>query len=145
MLAALRHNFLVAAPIYVFGGLLIAILGRVILHLSHVVENRCTKTAKGYILENKQVTHKNRTLHYPMVAFEINGIHYTILYKLGTKFSKYHAGQSVDIKINPGDYTEIFIETDKSRSYEKFGEWLMVFGILIFAASAITYLCLYLR
>lgn len=142
MLESMQTSFMAAAPFCIVGGLLIAIVGRIILQLSHVVENRCTIPKKGYILENKQEKRKNTTLYYPMVAYEIDNINYTILYRLGTKLSKYHAGQSVDIKVNPGDHSEIFIETDKSRSYERLAELIMAAGLIIFTTSIITYLLL---
>lgn len=133
------QSFINFTPLYVIIGLIIACLGYTILKLSHVVENRCKINARGYILDNTTLEHKGQTLYYPLVTYQIGDQHYTIQYKLGTKYSKYTPGHTVDIKINPNDHAEIFIMTDKSSTYEKLGERIMLAGLVIFVATLAIY------
>ena len=118
-------------PLCLIIGIIITALGLAIYKLDNKNETRCKLKTAGYILDNVS----KQDLQFPLIAYEVNDINYTTQYKTGTKTIKYEPKTTVQLRVNPDDHTDIYIEDTGAKSYKQKGKALIIAGLVIIVLS----------
>ena len=121
---------------------LYAVLGIAIMGTGGLIRKICSrerifhdKKAYGYVLENKVSETRTGKKYHPLITYEIDGTHYTVQYKNGTKGIEYEPGKTIAIRVNPCDPSDIVIPSEKTKLCDMLGIALFSIGAVIAAAS----------
>lgn len=117
-MARLRPGSLVYFLIFAVVGALFAAIGSVILFSSVRERSLCTVNvpAKVIRMESRRSSGKRGTSisYAPVVEYTYNGETYVFISSVSSNPPKYHAGESVEVMINPDEPVTAYIAGDSS-------------------------------
>ncbi|MCI7049276.1 MAG: DUF3592 domain-containing protein [Megasphaera elsdenii] len=97
---------------------------------------RCKVAAVGTLLGFEEKKMKSGTLYYPVVRFQTqDGKTYQARYAFGDAEWDYTAGDELDLRYNPADPQEIYLDHVQSVWQQYASPFFIIIGGLIFIAA----------